>query len=283
VIGRRLGIRTVAAFVDRANVVALVDETEVVDARGLDVLVIDVDGNDWYLWRELAHRYRPSLVVTEVNGALGPWIDWVMPYDPEHEWHDDRNHGATLRAWNRLAREFGYVLVACDGNGVNAFWVRRDHAANFPAAGRVLRQYAPPAHDPPLGHPWFAPPPPANTALTLDELARIRLERPTFARARRAGRANAVIVDIVNGSPHPIASIGANPVKITARWGTNPSSTEWTEPQRGLIAGTIAPGERGAGVVMLGAQTESFATLDVVQEGVAWAHDAPAWEPVRAE
>src|SRR5262249_4213088 len=144
---------------------------------------------------------------------------------------------------------------------------------------RVLRQYAPPAHEPPLGHPWMAPPPPANTALALDDLARIALERPAFARAPRARRANAVIVDIVNGAPHPIASLGANPVKITARWGANPSTTQWTEPARGAIAGKIPPGGRGVGVVMLGPQTESFATLDVVQEGVAWAHDAPAWEP----
>jgi len=204
-----------------------------------------------------------------------------MPYDATHVWHEDRYHGATLRAFARLARSIGYVLVACDGNGVNAFWVRADRAEGFPAAGRVRRQYAPPCHAPPTGHPWWVTPPVDCAPLDRTELGALQLQHPEFVRATKPGRANAIVVDIYNGSIHPIASGRRNPVRVTAWWGEQPSPVAWTEPVRGTLSGIIEPGATGLAVVLLPPQTEEFVTLDLVQEGIAWAHAAPDWECAR--
>lgn len=279
-VGRSIGVTTVHAFVERDNIVDLLADTGAIDDTGLDVLVIDVDGNDWYLWRELARHHRPALVVTEVNGAFGPWVDWVMPYDPVHRWQEDRRHGATLRAFDRLARALGYVLVACDGAGVNAFWVRADLVRRFPAAGQLRNQYAPPRHKQPGGHPWCATPAFDIPALAADELGAISLDRPELVVAPRSGFANGIVVDVVNGSEHSLASSGLNPVNVAARWGEHPSAHAWTEPDRGPLRGVIAPGARAAAVVMLPPQTAEFATVDLVQDGVRWAHDVSGWEPL---
>jgi hypothetical protein len=221
------------------------------------------------------------LVVTEINGALGPSLDWVMPYDAKHEWHEDRYHGATLRAFDRLARKIGYVLVACDGNGVNAFWVRSDGARRFPAAGDVARQYAPPSHAPPTGHPWWTTPPFDCAELEPAEVGAIKLKHCAFVRPPVAGQRNAVVVDVVNGSAHPIASGRGNPVRVAAWWGEQPTPGAWSEPVRGNLSGVIKPGSTGHAVVVLPPQDAEGATVDLVQEGVAWAHDAPGWECVR--
>jgi hypothetical protein len=281
--GESIGVTTIAAFADRDNVTGLVAGAGV-GSEQIDVLVIDVDGNDWYLWRELARRYRPALVVTEVNSSLGPWVDWVMPYAPAHMWQADRYHGATLRAFARLATTIGYTLVGCDSNGVNAFWVRDDLAVGFPAAGRVVRQYAPPAHAPPGGHPWCATAPFDGAALTLDELGTIVLSDPEFVEPTRPGQPNAIVVTVHNGSAHPIGSSGRDiPVRIAARWGAEPAPETWTQPTRGPLSGIIPPGGSGTAVVVLGEQTAPFATVDLVQDNVAWAHDAADWDVIRVD
>ena len=95
----------------------------------IDVLSIDVDGNDFWLWEAL-RCVSPRIVVIEYNASLGPDRSITVPYDPSFErsrkhpsgWY----HGASLEALVRLGRRKGYRLVGCDSMGVNAFFVRED-------------------------------------------------------------------------------------------------------------------------------------------------------------
>jgi hypothetical protein len=49
------------------------------------VLSIDIDGNDYWVWKAL--YARPAIVVIEFNPTLeGPL---TIPYDPEHVWAGD--------------------------------------------------------------------------------------------------------------------------------------------------------------------------------------------------
>jgi hypothetical protein len=84
------------------------------------VLSIDVDGDDWHIWRSLT-GYRPAVVVIEFNPTIPPDIDFVQ--------HAGVHQGSSLRAFVRLGREKGYELAAAVGN---AFFVRDDL---FPALG----------------------------------------------------------------------------------------------------------------------------------------------------
>jgi hypothetical protein len=84
------------------------------------VLSIDVDGDDWHIWRGLSN-YRPAVVVIEFNPTIPPDVDFVQPAGA--------HQGSSLRAFVRLGREKGYELAAVVGN---AFFVRNDL---FPALG----------------------------------------------------------------------------------------------------------------------------------------------------
>ncbi len=107
----------------------------------LDLLVIDIDGNDYWVWQAL-RDYAPRVVVIEYNGSFKPPADWVMPYRPDHTWNLSDHYGASLVALTRLAHEKGYSLVGCDSCGVNAFFVRRDElAGKFSHVGDVSRHY----------------------------------------------------------------------------------------------------------------------------------------------
>jgi hypothetical protein len=93
--------------------------------RELDLLSIDIDGNDYWLWRSLA-LYRPKIVVIETNPFFEPPQKWVLPYDAAFCWKGDWRFGASLAALEALGRELGYALLGTDGSATNAFFVRDD-------------------------------------------------------------------------------------------------------------------------------------------------------------
>lgn len=94
--------------------------------KNLDFLSIDIDSNDWYVWKAIDSVYKPRLVCVEYNASFAPQISASVAYDPKLVWDKTTYFGASLMALYRLARSKGYDLVYCTTNGVNAFFVRVD-------------------------------------------------------------------------------------------------------------------------------------------------------------
>ena len=132
-------VRTVQAAVEPDTVEALLARAGVPEEP--DVVSIDVDGNDYWIWRALA-RYRPRVLVIEYNGALEPASRRVMPYSPGFRWDHSGDYGASLGALEDLGAEKGYRLVHTELAGVNAFFVREDLADGLPAGASVPRRSA---------------------------------------------------------------------------------------------------------------------------------------------
>ncbi len=126
-------VTTVRAIITAENIAALLAEYGA--PREFDLLSVDIDGNDYYVWEALA-EYRPRVAVIEFNGAYPPPQRWVMPYYPMNDWRGDDYYGASLSSMTELGKRLGYALVGVDNNMVNAFFVRRDllEAAGFPSA-----------------------------------------------------------------------------------------------------------------------------------------------------
>jgi hypothetical protein len=255
---RRVGNTTVIqAFVDRDNVVALLDGAD----REPDLLALDVDGNDWWVWRALGQAgFRPRAVVVEVNGQAGPWARWVMPYDPAHRWDGSAYYGASLRAWVALARDLGYVLVGCESTGVNAFFVRADLASRFDAPS-VRDSFVAPQHP----HPWSPPAP--LPAAPIDRADGLQLQLDRVHGPARAGRPLHLTAWVANNSAVTVGAPGATPVHLAWRWGGD------GEPARAhSLPWRAAPGER----VLLPCRAHAPAAgehvlrLALVQEGVRW-------------
>lgn len=114
------------AFLTRDNINHKIGEHGI--SGEIDLLSIDVDGNDYYIW-EAVHVVNPRVVVIEYNGKIPPDCDWKMAYYENHQWDGSDWHGASLKALELLGRQKGYQLVGTNINGVNAFFVRKDLAA----------------------------------------------------------------------------------------------------------------------------------------------------------
>ena len=76
-----------------------------------DVLSLDVDGNDYWLWQALAPVYTPRLVCIEYNSRFGPDQSVTIPYQPDHRWDKTDYYGASAAALVALGRRHGYTLV----------------------------------------------------------------------------------------------------------------------------------------------------------------------------
>jgi len=95
----------------------------------IDLLSIDIDGQDFWVWSNLS--YSPRVVIVEYNPAFGPDESKTIPFDPTYTWDGTRWYGASLRALQRLGESRGYTLVYA--NGVNAFFVRDELLGNASA------------------------------------------------------------------------------------------------------------------------------------------------------
>ena len=109
-------------WIDADNINALFAKHGV--PREFDLLSIDLDGNDYWVWQAL--EYRPRVVICEYNANLGPTERLAIPYEPDHQWDGTDHYGASLTALDHLAREKGYTLLYCNRTGVNAFFLRDD-------------------------------------------------------------------------------------------------------------------------------------------------------------
>ena len=121
------------AIVDRDNINELVGALAL--PHDLDLLSIDIDGNDYYVWEAIT-AIEPRVVVIEYNAKFPPPMRWMMGYDAAHRWDGTDQSGASLEVMADLGRRKGYRLVGCNITGVNAFFVK---------SGLAERRFAEPA------------------------------------------------------------------------------------------------------------------------------------------
>jgi hypothetical protein len=97
--------------------------------KEFDVLSIDVDFNDYYIWEAL--EYRPRLLVIEHNASIPPDESRVVKYEKDRVWDGTNYFGASLLALEKLSKKKGYSLVYVESTGTNAFFVRDDCLKNL--------------------------------------------------------------------------------------------------------------------------------------------------------
>lgn len=122
------GVRIVQAMVRSDDVEARLCEAGV--PGEFDLLSIDIDGNDYWVWRAI-ERFRPKVVVIEYNPYYEPPRRWVMKENPAHEWDGSTYYGASLQSLHGLGKRKGYELLCCDRQGNNAFFVERRYFERF--------------------------------------------------------------------------------------------------------------------------------------------------------
>jgi hypothetical protein len=120
------GLKAVHSFITTDNINRLLEENGMTGELGL--LSIDIDGNDYWVWRAI-EVVSPVIVIVEYNHRFGSDAAVTIPYNEKFERAQSYPliyFGASLKALCTLANRKGYAFVGCNSNGVNAFFVRRD-------------------------------------------------------------------------------------------------------------------------------------------------------------
>ena len=127
-----------------------------------DLLSIDIDGNDYWVWKAMDAMYRPCAVVIEYNACIPAMPAVTIPYDPSFHWDGTAYYGVSLGALKILGEQKGYRLIGTDRHGVNAFFVRSDLVGNHFTIGSLAELYHPAAFK---GVPGKAHPPDTQNRL----------------------------------------------------------------------------------------------------------------------
>lgn len=84
-------------------------------SKNVDLLSIDIDGNDYYILESLL--IRPKLIIIEYNPTIPYWIDVYQTID--------NNFGSSPLALKRLAEHKGYKLISA--TDVNMFFIEEKY------------------------------------------------------------------------------------------------------------------------------------------------------------
>jgi hypothetical protein len=121
------GVEARQALVTPANVVRLLRDVGVPSDFG--VLSLDIDSYDYWVLDAVLKKYRPRVVVTEINEKIPPPVLFRVGFDPDFRL---QHHffGYSIASLEELCRRHDYALLALEYN--NAFVAPRELAGDWP-------------------------------------------------------------------------------------------------------------------------------------------------------
>lgn len=128
-------------FITRDNVEAATRRWVARFEGEVDLLSLDIDGNDAAVLERVLTVMHPRLLVLEYNGKYPPPLKLSVAYNPSHSWEGDDYYGSSLQVFvDQLQGQ--YRLVACGLSGANAYFLRLDCAdgfASYPISDLYMR------------------------------------------------------------------------------------------------------------------------------------------------
>jgi hypothetical protein len=142
----RYHLTAVPVFITTENINPLIVENGFEGEIGL--LHIDIDGNDYWVWKEIT-VISPIIVIVEYNSVFGAEHTWSVPYRPDFDrtiaHYSNLYYGVSLAALCDLAEEKGYYFIGSNSTGNNAYFVRKDKIQDLKPldaeSGYVLSKY----------------------------------------------------------------------------------------------------------------------------------------------
>ncbi len=121
-------VNTLHAWVYPGNIEILFEENGV--PKDFDYLVIDIDSNDYYVWRAI-RDFRPKLVQIEFNAGYPPPQRAVIEFHPLNYFDKTDYFGASIQSYYELGKKKGYELIYCNQAGINLFFVDKQYFSLF--------------------------------------------------------------------------------------------------------------------------------------------------------
>jgi hypothetical protein len=122
--------------VDPDNIGLLLEDFDI--EKNFGVLCLDIDGNDYWVLDAILSKFRPGLVVTEINENIPPPLGFVVRFDRDFQL---RHHfyGYSIIALENVCEKHNYGILELEYN--NAFLAPRElGAGRFKDAETAYRE-----------------------------------------------------------------------------------------------------------------------------------------------
>ncbi len=128
----RHDLTAICEFVTADNIKSIISNANF--SENLDLLHIDLDGNDYWVWQALNCTY-PVIAIIEYNSLFGAERAITVPYRPDFErfkaHYSGLYAGSSLAALCDLAQHKGYCFIGSNSAGNNAYFIRKDKVGPF--------------------------------------------------------------------------------------------------------------------------------------------------------
>ena len=128
----KYGLRVVNKWVSLDNINEIIKSS--LKDNNLGLLSIDLDGNDYWIWKEI-NIIKPIIVVIEWNSLFGKNKSLTIPYEKnfirEKKHYSGQYWGASIKAFQELGKSKGYLMVGSNSAGNNLFFVRSDRKGDL--------------------------------------------------------------------------------------------------------------------------------------------------------
>jgi len=120
-------------FVNKENINLIIDNAER-EIGSLDLLSIDIDGNDYWILKEIKN-FNFKLIILEYNSIFGPKMKVTVPYQENFQRSKEHYsflfYGASLSSYIELLNSNGYTFIGSNRACTNAFFVHNKYHEKF--------------------------------------------------------------------------------------------------------------------------------------------------------
>lgn len=121
------------AWITKDNINTLIDENGF--SGDVDLLSIDIDGNDYWIWKSIG-VLRPRVMICETHNICPDGAAITIPYKEDFCYTSSDNYHEEFRsvsplAMIKLSREKGYRLIGSHKYGFNLIFMRNDVGKEF--------------------------------------------------------------------------------------------------------------------------------------------------------
>lgn len=116
------------AWITKDNINTLLEEEKFTGE--IDLLSLDIDGNDYWVWKNLT-AINPRVFVCECHTIIPDNLSVTIPYNENFNYKSNDNYHKEFRSASPLAminlsKEKGYRLIAVNKYNFNHFYLRED-------------------------------------------------------------------------------------------------------------------------------------------------------------
>jgi hypothetical protein len=115
-------------FITRENINELLEKYGVPEK--FDILSIDIDGNDYWVWKEI--KKEANIVVIEYNSNFDKDTSVSLEYNIDNSFNGSYGYSASFKAMCSLAKEKGYYLYSELGFN-NLIFVKNEFIEKLPS------------------------------------------------------------------------------------------------------------------------------------------------------